>query len=71
MKKIKYYSAYDLQTGDYFHSGRNSLTKGECENDICEYLKENELIIAPRKEILKIFEVVIHQHNELIEERDK
>ena len=63
------FSAYDLQTNDYFHTGRNSNTKEECQEGIINFLLEGEddaLLESAEKEILDLFEVEIHEHSEPI-----
>ena len=70
------FSTYDLQCGGYFHTGRNSKTKQECEEDICDFLIEGsglepedieKLKEAGYGEILERFEVRIDEHKEIIE----
>lgn len=67
-----YYSAFDLQTGDYFHTGRNSKSKQECIEDIFEYLmKDSEEDISKIKSreklgIVEGFEVKIDEHYDIL-----
>jgi len=46
------YSAYDLQIAKYFHTGRNSKTRKECQEDIISYLTESEIeVFIPEGEL--------------------
>ena len=69
---IMYYSAYDLQCNCYFESGRNSETEAECIDDICSFLIDGEDIpdTTPAKDILSIFEVEIHEHEQKMPSSD-
>ena len=68
------FSVYDLQLGQYFHTGRNSNTKKECEIDIVCFLMECEMSEKEidetinndekRLEILDLYEVRIDEHEE-------
>jgi len=72
------FSAYDLQCSQYFHTGRNSDTKNQCEIDIVGFLLEGEYaddeidkaITSPeeRQQILIAYEVRIDEHEEIIDE---
>lgn len=75
MEMNKMYSAYDNQTGDYFHTGRNSLTKQECEDQIITHLIEGSwaepedqsiMKTCPHTENLEFFGVEIHEHQQAI-----
>lgn len=65
-----YYSAWDKQCQCYFHTGRNSNTRQECLEDICEYLTDEptdeDYTGIPLEDILIINEVEIHAHKDLI-----
>jgi cytoplasmic iron level regulating protein YaaA (DUF328/UPF0246 family) len=67
-----YYSAFDLQTGDYFHTGRNSKSKQECIDDIFDWLTEDseedlsKLSKQEKAEMVSIYEVRIDKHKELL-----
>lgn len=39
------FSAFDLQIGHYFHTGRNSRTEEECRQDIISWLTESEISV--------------------------
>lgn len=69
------FSAYCLQNNDYFHTGRNSSTRQECEEEIVYFLVEGEpedeytpWSELPNWEILEMFEVNIVEHQEPIPE---
>lgn len=72
-----YYSAFDLQVGDYFHTGRNSKTKKECIEDIFLYLTQNQdsdeeesmfktKKLSDKLSIVYSYEVRIDEHKELL-----
>lgn len=72
-----YYSAWDKQNNEYFHTGRNSKTKKECQEDISTYLiegsaedeaEEKHMYEWTFKEIESFFEIEIHKHNKKIGE---
>jgi len=66
----KYFSAWDLQCHDYFHTGRNSNTLKECQEQICNFLLDGEDLtdkyiekwLENPQDILNTFEVEIHDH---------
>ena len=67
------FSAYCLQNHEFFHTGRNSKSKDECEEDIIDFLVEEEpedfytpWSELPDWEILEMFEVKIVEHKEMI-----
>lgn len=67
-----YYSAFDLQNGDYFHTGRNSKSKQECVEDIFDWLmtdsEEDITKIKPKEKLgyVESYEVRIDEHKELL-----
>ena len=63
-----YYSAYDKQCDCYFSTGLNSETIEECQEEIREYLQEGEVDMNryTNQQILDIFEVEIHSHENLM-----
>ena len=72
-----YYSAWDCQCNQYFHTGRNNKTRKECFEDIRDWLvggstadgeDEKKMYDLPEWEILEMFDVEIHKHSRLIPE---
>ena len=48
------FSAFDLQIGHYFHTGRNSKTEKECRQDILSFLTESEIeVFIPDGDLTK------------------
>lgn len=71
-----FYSAWDLQTREYIHSGRNSRTRQECVVALAEYLNsdregdEDDPFCEETEEAVCVHEFEIHGHEDRIEEED-
>jgi len=67
-----YYSAYDLQCGCYFHTGRNSICYIDCVIAIWQYMTEDwedkEILEIPILEVLNFSGVEIVKHREKMED---
>lgn len=67
------FSAFCLQNGSYFHTGSNSATREQCGEEIKNHLLDGSGFDedecgncekASFDEIIEMFEVEIHEHNE-------
>jgi hypothetical protein len=70
-KKTAYFSAWDLQCYIYFHRGRNSKTRKECEKAVLDMLIQGEdtekgFDKLPTWELLEHYQVEIHEHEDKI-----
>ena len=72
-----YYSAWDCQCNQYFHTGRNSTSYQKCFEDIRAWLidgsaadseDEEKMWKLPPDELLEMFEVNIQQHSKKLME---